>query len=115
MRSAIVAVCAGLLLCGCGKNAPTPEEMARLEPGDAALAPLYDHSCKACHAVTGSGAPLVHDHSAWDARWQKGLPILRDHAITGFQAMPAGGQCSACTRDDYEKLIRFMADEESKQ
>jgi cytochrome c5 len=114
MRIAFIFICTGLLLAGCGQSKPTPEELASLKPADPALAQLYDHSCKACHAVDGSGAPLVHDHDAWDARWQKGLPMLVTHAITGFQAMPAGGQCSACTRDDYEKLIRFMAEEDKQ-
>ncbi|HEY7977948.1 MAG TPA: c-type cytochrome [Rhizomicrobium sp.] len=114
MRIVFIMFCAGLALAGCGKSKPTPEELANLKPADPALAQLYDHSCKACHAVDGSGAPLVHDHDAWDARWQKGLPTLVSHAITGFQAMPAGGQCSACTREDYEKLIRFMADEDKQ-
>jgi cytochrome c5 len=114
MRIAFIFICTGLLLAGCGQSKPTPEELASLKPANPALAQLYDHSCKACHAVDGSGAPLVHDHDAWDARWQKGLPMLVTHAITGFQAMPAGGQCSACTRDDYEKLIRFMAEEDKQ-
>ena len=114
MRIAFIFICTGLLLAGCGQSKPTPEELASLKPANPALAQLYDHSCKACHAVEGSGAPLVHDHDAWDPRWQKGLPTLVTHAITGFQAMPAGGQCSACTRDDYEKLIRFMADEDKQ-
>jgi cytochrome c5 len=114
MRIAFVVVCAALALAGCSKAKPTPEELANLKPADPQLAELYDHSCKACHAVDGSGAPLVRDHDAWDPRWQKGLPTLVSHAITGFQAMPAGGQCSACTKADYEKLIRFMADEEKQ-
>jgi cytochrome c5 len=112
MRTTLIALCAALVLTGCGKSKPTPEELAALKPADAALASLYEHSCKACHAVPDSGAPLAHDRDAWDARWRKGLPTLTEHAITGFQAMPAGGQCSACSREDYEKLIRFMADRE---
>ncbi|HSM95641.1 MAG TPA: c-type cytochrome [Rhizomicrobium sp.] len=115
MRVALMVVCAGLALADCGRGKPSAEELANFKPADPALATLYDHSCKACHAVADSGAPPVHDHDAWEPRWQKGLPTLVSHAITGFQAMPAGGQCSACTREDYEKLIRFMADEENKQ
>jgi cytochrome c5 len=112
MRIALAMMCVGLLVSGCGNSKPSPEELAALKPSDPALAGLYDHSCKACHAVADSGAPLVHDRDAWAPRWDKGLPTLVTHAITGFQAMPAGGQCSACTRQDYEALIRFMADEE---
>ncbi len=106
------ALCLAAALAGCEarKPAPTPEEALKLAPDDAHLAQLYEHSCKACHAVPGTGAPLVHDHAAWDPRWKKGEAVLLAHAVTGFQAMPAGGQCAACTPDDLRKLIGFLAD-----
>ena len=106
------ALCLIVTLAGCDskKPAPTPEEALKLAPADTHLAELYDHSCKVCHAVPGTGAPLVHDHAAWDPRWDKGETVLLDHAIQGFQSMPAGGQCAACTPDDFRKLIRFLAD-----
>jgi cytochrome c5 len=111
--AAIFAASLGAL-SGCDSGPPSAAELAVLKPADAHLAQLYDQSCKACHAVPGSGAPLVHDHGAWAARWAKGVSTLRDHAIVGFQAMPAGGQCAVCTPRDYERLIRFMADQEDK-
>jgi cytochrome c5 len=107
-----------LLLAACNaQNPPHPstEQLATLKPADAREAGLYAHSCKACHASPGSGAPLVHDHAAWDPRWERGLPTLLQHAVVGFQAMPAGGQCAACTAKDYEALIRFMADREEQK
>lgn len=108
----LAALCLATALAGCDarKPAPTPEEALKLAPADAHLAQLYEHSCKACHAVPGTGAPLVHDHAAWDPRWEKGEAVLLAHAAIGFQAMPAGGQCAACTPDDLRKLIRFLAD-----
>jgi cytochrome c5 len=113
-RPPILILATALALAACGQKSapPSPQELSTLKPDDAHLAALYDSSCKACHANPGSGAPLVHDHAAWEPRWSKGLPTLVDHAVVGFEAMPAGGQCSACTKSDYEKLIRFMADEE---
>ncbi len=108
----VVAV--ALLLASCGpKGPPSPAELATLKPADPHLATLYEHSCKACHAMPGSGAPLAHDHSAWDPRWAKGEDVLVSHAVLGFQAMPAGGQCATCTPKDYQALIRFMADREN--
>lgn len=100
-----------ILLCGCTKPAPTPQQALALKPTDARLASLYDTSCKACHAHAESGAPLVHDHKAWDPRWKQGLATLTDHVILGYKAMPAGGQCLTCTPDDIKALIRFMADQ----
>lgn len=104
-----------VILSGCDQHhaPPTTSELGTLAPADPHLAILYEHSCKACHATVGSGAPLVHDKDAWSPRWSKGLATLRDHAIVGFQAMPAGGQCAVCTPKDYDDLIRFMAEREN--
>jgi cytochrome c5 len=102
-----------LTISGCGpapKPAPTPEQAALLKPADARLAGLYETSCKACHAIPESGAPMVHDTAAWAPRLKQGMPLLVDHTILGFNAMPAGGQCATCTPADLEALIRFMAD-----
>ncbi len=100
-----------VVLAGCGKAppAPTPEQALLLRPADVRLAELYEGSCKACHAIPNTGAPLVHDRAAWDGRWKQGMPTLVDHTVQGFQAMPALGQCVACTPEDFQGLIRFMA------
>lgn len=89
-----------------------PEEALALKPADVRLAGLYEGSCKACHANPASGAPLVHDRAAWDGRWKQGEGVLLDHTIQGYGAMPALGQCVACTPEDFAALIRFMAGRE---
>ena len=104
-----------LALAACGAAPapePTPEQAALLRPSDPRLSELYVTSCKACHTITESGAPMVHDAAAWAPRWKQGLPVLVDHSIQGFKAMPAGGQCATCTPADLEALIRFMSDHE---
>jgi cytochrome c5 len=83
-----------------------------LVPKSPALAELYEQSCKACHAVDGTGAPLVQDRTQWDARWDKGLPALVLSTLAGLNGMPPGGQCFSCTAKDYEALISFMAGRE---
>ena len=111
----ISAILLALALTACSpapKPAPTPEQAALLKPADTRLAGLYETSCKACHTIAESGAPMIHDAKAWAPRWKQGLPVLVDHSIQGFNAMPAGGQCATCTPADLEALIRFMADQE---
>jgi cytochrome c5 len=122
-----------VLLAGCGgppptsttvsapAAAPTPTSTAQiaaraatLAPTDARLSGLYEHSCKACHAEPRANAPLAGDRAAWRTRLAKGKPALLRSVLTGFNAMPAGGQCFTCTPRDYEALISFMADEDPR-
>lgn len=112
-----IAVLALPWLAACGEPvAPTqpltPEQSAKLSPADPHLAELYAGSCKACHTVKDSLAPLTGDRSAWDARWAQGEAALLSAAIQGKNGMPAGGQCFTCTPEDLKKLIRFMAGRE---
>ena len=103
-------------LAACSPNeAPkeTPEKIAAraagLAPSDPHLADIYSHSCKACHAIAGSAAPLTGDQAAWAPRLAKGEAALLTSIISGYQGMPAGGQCAYCTADDYRALIQFMS------
>jgi cytochrome c5 len=107
----LIAPLLALALAACGQGAPaiTPAQSAALVPADARLAGLYEASCKTCHTIAGSGAPLSGDAAAWKPRLKQGTPTLVAHAVQGFKAMPAGGQCAACTAQDFEALIAFMA------
>ncbi|MCC6926451.1 c-type cytochrome [Novosphingobium sp.] len=104
-----------LAACGPGEAPPkplTPAESAALAPSDPQLAQLYAGSCKACHTVADSQAPLTGDRTKWDPRWTKGEAALLASALQGMGKMPAGGQCFECTPDDLKRLIRFMAGRE---
>ena len=120
MRVRAVLIAVSLVLAACGPEpAPPPPDTnaigraASLQPRDERLAGLYVQSCRACHSMGAGGAPLTGDRTAWDPRWEKGLSALRSSTITGLNGMPAGGQCFACTAQDYEALITFMAGREA--
>ncbi len=107
------------LLWGCGGPAgPSPAAIAAraatLMPHDARLAELYRQSCRACHSEPRAKAPLAGDRTAWHARLAKGRPELLRSILNGLNGMPAGGQCFACTPQDFDALITFMADEDSR-
>lgn len=106
-----------LALASCGEEPKplTEEQSAALKPGDARLAALYEGSCKSCHTVQDSLAPLARDRTRWDPRWSQGEDALLAATIQGKGGMPAGGQCFECTPDDYKALIRFMAGREDAQ
>ena len=110
MRALLLLV----LLAGCSAPAPTPADTAafaaKAMPADARLAGLYTQSCKTCHADPATGAPLVGDAAAWAPRLAQGPDVLLASVISGKNAMPAGGQCFACTPADYKALTQFMSE-----
>ena len=112
MRALLLSF-APFLLAACQSEPPakplTPEQSAALKPSDARVAGLYEQSCKSCHTVADTGAPLAGDRTQWDPRWAKGAQALLDSTIKGLNGMPAGGQCFSCSPKDYQALIRFMA------
>jgi cytochrome c5 len=52
---------------------------------------LYQQVCSACHDSGAAGAPVRSEEDAWSDRVDKGWETLLDHAINGFNAMPARG------------------------
>ena len=114
--AALASLAMLLLMAGCQTESTpqplTPAQSAQLKPADAHLAALYAQSCRSCHTVADTGAPLTGDRTKWDPRWAKGEDALLGSAVQGLNGMPAGGQCFSCTPDDYRALIRFMAGRE---
>ena len=101
-----------LLLAACGKTeapaAPAPVSSAA-PAASAELQAIYDRSCRACHAVPGTGAPLTGDAKAWAPRVAQGIDTLLDHTINGFQSMPPMGACMDCSEEQFEELIELMS------
>jgi cytochrome c5 len=116
MRAILSCFALALAACAPAPAPETPEAIAAraatAAPADPRLAELYRGACFNCHSQPDSGAPLALDRAAWNERWAKGEATLLDHTIAGFNGMPAGGQCFACSAEDYRALIRFMAGRE---
>ena len=60
---------------------------------------VYDAACTACHST-----------GAWSPRIEKGLDTLVNHAINGFNAMPAKGGCSGCSDEEIESAVEHMVE-----
>ena len=109
----------GVLLAACGLAGCAEEQSGaevaseslsrQLQPQDAALASIYNRSCRNCHTVAATSAPLTGDESAWAARLDKGMDTLVDNVVNGFGGMPPFGMCMDCGVEDFEALIAFMA------
>ena len=104
-----------LAACGGGGTGSAPaitESASRaIQPADAALAEIYNRSCRSCHTISATGAPLTGDAKAWAERMEKGMNTLVDNVVNGFGGMPPYGMCMDCDGDQFEALIVFMAAE----
>ncbi|WP_439135695.1 c-type cytochrome [Pseudomaricurvus sp.] len=107
----LIAVLAGMVGCGDQQDAShsAAAQPQSLIPDDPQLAEIYQTSCRACHIVPGTGAPLTGDINAWKPRATKGMGTLLDNVINGFGGMPPLGLCMDCSAEEFEALIRFMA------
>ncbi len=108
-------------LAACGEDPQSPEERAAIVaaaetrvPADAVLAEKYTRACQACHANPDNGAPLSGDVRAWTPRFDaRGAEGLLQSTLNGFEGMPPLGACPDCSIDDFEKLIAFLAGDET--
>lgn len=101
-------------LVACGEiEGPThgiDEQTSRAAvPQDPELAKIYNRSCRNCHTVAATRAPLTGDTAAWSALMDKGMDVLVANVVNGIGGMPPLGLCMSCDADDFEALIRFMA------
>jgi len=71
---------------------------------------VYQTFCTACHATGVNNAPIFGDAEAWAPRISKGIDVLYESSINGFNngAMPAKGLCMSCSNDDLNAVVDYM-------
>ena len=115
LKPCALLLVASCLLAACGEpgggNAAAEQASRELRPVDEPLADIYDRSCRSCHTVAATGAPLTGDRAAWAPRMSKGLDTLVDNVVNGYGGMPPYGLCMACDLAQFEALVLFMAGE----
>ncbi len=74
---------------------------------------IYGSACSTCHDVGVSGAPVLGSVDDWASRIEKGSETLYDHAINGFNAMPAMGLCGDCSEEEIQATVDYMVEESS--
>jgi cytochrome c5 len=114
IRALLGSIALLVILTACGESAGpqagiTESASRQLTPQDSQLAAIYERSCRSCHTVAATGAPLTGDAAAWGERMHKGMNTLVDNVINGFGGMPPFGLCMDCEVEQFEALIDFMA------
>ena len=71
---------------------------------------VFDQVCTTCHSVGALGSPKFGDKAAWAPRIAKGYQTLIDHALHGFNKMPARGGDPNLQDIEVERAIAYMAD-----
>jgi cytochrome c5 len=90
-------------------SAPAPSAPAAASGGAARSGEqIFSSTCTACHGTGAMGAPKVGDAAAWAPRIDKGMDTLLNHAINGFNMMPARGTCADCSDDELKNAIEYM-------
>ncbi|EAR11207.1 c-type cytochrome [Reinekea blandensis] len=69
---------------------------------------VYSTACAACHASGALNAPIFGDAAAWEPRVAKGVDTLYDHAINGFNTMPAKGGNASLSDEEVQAAVDHM-------
>jgi len=82
---------------------------APAEPVEVNGESVYNGLCMACHNAGVSGAPIPGSDDMVARLNERGIDLLVDHAINGFNAMPARGGNPALTDEQIRAAVEFMA------
>lgn len=88
---------------------PAGESVAGDPPGSRSGEAVFKTVCTSCHGAGLMGSPKFGDAAAWGPRIAKGLDTLLQHALNGFNAMPARGGNTTLTNDEVARAVVYMA------
>ena len=81
---------------------------AHAAAGDRTGQEVVESVCVTCHATGLDGAPKIGDAKAWEARTQRGLSSLTEHALNGVRKMPPHGGRLSLTDLEIKRAITYM-------
>jgi cytochrome c5 len=70
---------------------------------------VYKSACAACHGTGVLGAPKYQDKAAWEKRIAQGYKVLLNHALSGFNSMPARGGVANLSDLEVAEAVVYMA------
>jgi len=71
---------------------------------------VYGGICMACHDTGVAGAPKRGDEAGWAERTTKGFDTLLDHALNGFNAMPARGGNPNLSDEEVHAAVAYLVE-----
>lgn len=105
-----------LAACGGSQEDGVSEEAAVEKAASSAVGAAADtylekwaRSCALCHVTGVGGAPRMGVGEDWQPRVAQGKETLLEHTIEGFNNMPPLGYCMSCEREDFVRMIEYMA------
>ena len=90
--------------CETATAAVAAAEPAGPRSGDA----VYNLACVACHGAGVLGAPKYGSADDWAPRIAKGVDVLHEHAVKGFNAMPAKGGNTSLSDEEVYAAVDYM-------
>lgn len=70
---------------------------------------VYNNACVACHGAGVLNAPKLQVAADWQPRIdERGMDMLLQNAINGYNAMPPKGTCGDCSDDEIQAAIDYM-------
>lgn len=72
---------------------------------------IFNKICIQCHGADKSvpNAPKIENNGEWAPRIAQGFDTLFQHALNGFNAMPAKGGAADLTDQELKRVITYMA------
>ncbi|WP_416192191.1 c-type cytochrome [Neisseria sp. CCUG12390] len=72
---------------------------------------IFNKICIQCHATDSivPNAPRLENNGDWAPRIAQGFDTMFNHALNGFNAMPAKGGAADLTDQELKRVITFMA------
>lgn len=69
---------------------------------------IVNSVCVACHMQAINGAPIIGNKKMWSKRLPQGEALLIEHAINGYELMPAKGGRSDLSDEEIAAAVRYM-------
>lgn len=69
---------------------------------------IVSQVCSACHGAGLMGSPKIGNAGDWGPRIDKGIDTLHDHALNGFNMMPARGGNPDLTDEEVKAAVDYM-------